>query len=347
MTKKRITNKKVVSNSVKQERLVKRLTEDFTEEELNYSIEFCWLDFMWQQQTKGNAKATIDYYNRFYKKFSSFIESLNTTTKDTPVAIMTKMNEIQLLFVRSLGDVGIQTINNNLRAYRSFGNFCENQGYIEGFTCPIKEVEPPVKQVYTDNELKKLLVKPSINIYSEYRNYVIISLILSTGARCNTIINIKLSDVDLEGNTIIFNTTKAHKTCRIPLNTNIVRILKEYINYWGEVSKDGYLFFNEYGEQLTRSGIGTAIKRYNLNRGIDKTSMHLFRHTFAKKWLEDGGDIFTLQKILTHSDLTMVRRYANIYDTDLVAAVNQHNPLSQIKTVNGQRITTIRKQLSA
>lgn len=348
MSKTKITNRKAESDSVKKQRLDKRLTEDFTNEELNYPIDFCWGDFMWQQQTKGNSKATIDYYNRFYTKFCKFTtEYLNANTKEIPIATLTKMSEIQLLFVRTMGDVNQQTINNYLRAYRSFGNFCESKGYIDGFKCPIKEVEPQIKQVYTDSELKKLLVKPSINKYSDYRNYVIINLILSTGARCNTIINIKLSDVDLEDRVIIFNTTKAHKTCRIPLNIDIVRVLKEYINYWGDCSKSGYLFFNEFGEQLTRSGIGTAIKRYNRSRNVEKTSLHLFRHTFAKKWLQNGGDIFTLQKILTHSELTMVKRYANIYDSDLVTAVNEYNALTQIKTVSGQRITTLRKQLSA
>lgn len=346
-----MAKKKVVLNknnkesvSVKKQRLEKRLTEDFTIKELQYSIEFCWGDFMWQQKTKGSAKATIDYYNRFYKKFCSFLNDvLETTAKEQPIATLTKMSEIQLLFVRSMGDVNIQTVNNYLRAYRSFGNFCEKQGYIDGFKCPIKEVEPPIKQVYTDSEIKKLLVKPNIEKYSDYRNYVIINLILSSGARCNTIINIKLNDVDLEERTIVFNTTKAHKTARIPLNTSITRILKEYIHFYGKYSKDGYLFFNEYGEQLTRSGIGTSIKRYNRKRGVEKTSLHLFRHTFAKMWLQDGGDIFTLQKVLTHSELSMVKRYANIYDSDLITAVNEHCALNQIKAVRGQRVTTQRR----
>lgn len=350
MARSKIKSSKLMMENAtaKKERLEKRLTEDFTKEELNYTVDFCWSDFMWQQETKGSAKATLDYYGRFYIKFCKFIrEWLNTTEKEMPIVTLTKMNEIQLLFVKSMGEVGQQTINNYLRAYRSFGNFCEKQGYIDGFKCPIKEVEPQIKQVYTDGELKKLLVKPNINQLNEYRNWVIINLILSTGARCNTIINIKLNDVNLEERSIIFNTTKAHKTCRIPLNITITRILNEYIYYYGECSKQGYLFFNECGEQITRSGLGTAIQRYNRKRGVEKTSLHLFRHTFAKKWLQDGGDIFTLQKVLTHSELTMVKRYANIYDSDIITAVNEHCALNQIKAVGGQRITTIRKQLSA
>ena len=61
-----------------------------------------------------------------------------------------------------------------------------------------------------------------------------------------------------------------------------------------------------------------SIARYNTRRGVRKTSIHLFRHTFARKYLIDcGGDAFTLQKLLGHSTLAMTKHYCAIYDADL------------------------------
>ncbi|MFW6015547.1 MAG: tyrosine-type recombinase/integrase [bacterium] len=61
------------------------------------------------------------------------------------------------------------------------------------------------------------------------------------------------------------------------------KVLQEYLLYRkGEA--DDYLFPTENSTNLKRSGLQSAIKRYNLSRGVNKTSMHLFRHTFAKKW---------------------------------------------------------------
>ncbi len=337
-----LNQKNVKTLEEKRIQLDYELTE-FTEEDYEYTIKYVFNEFIYSQEERGNSQATIDYYKRFYAKFKNFLQ-LIPDAEENPIAIIVKM-PLQNLFVKSMGDVSIQTINNYLRAYRSFGNFAEERGYIQGFKCPIKEVEPKIKQVYSDAEIKKLLVKPKVDKYAKYRNYVIINLILSTGARSNTILNIKFEDIDLEEKTIFFNTTKAHKTVCIPLDNEITKILKEYIYLWKHASKKGYLFFNEFGEKLTRGGLTKAIATYNKSCGVDKTSIHLFRHTFAKKWIQSGKDIFSLKKILTHSELQMVERYSNIYSDDLRSAVNQNSILSQHKTNRGKTVST-RKRIS-
>ena len=70
---------------------------------------------------------------------------------------------------------------------------------------------------------------------------------------------------------------------------------------------------------------------------MTKTSVHLFRHTFAKKWILNGGDSFRLQKILGHSTMRMVREYVNMFSNDLKKDFNDYNPLEQFK-VNKKHI---------
>ena len=341
-----LNQRKNITLEEKQQQIANNLT-DFTEEDYQFTVNYVFLEFLVHQEEKGNSQATIDYYKRFYKKFSSFLSSIESDVKETPIAILTKISGLQLWFTKSMGDVNIQTVNNYLRAYRAFGKYAEEVGYISGFKCPIKEVEPQIKQVYTDKEISRLLVKPKINNFTEYRNYVIINLILSTGARSNTILNIKIKDVDLEEKTIIFNTTKAHKTISIPLDNDVVKVLKEYLNIYGDYSNKDYLFFNEYGEQLTRGGLSKAIANYNTKRDVKKTSIHLFRRTFAKKWIQNGKDIFSLKKILTHSELAMVERYSNIYSNDLRESVNKDSILSQHRAKCGETISTKRKKITS
>jgi integrase/recombinase XerD len=86
------------------------------------------------------------------------------------------------------------------------------------------------------------------------------------------------------------------------------------------------------GGQLTETGLRCSIERYNVRRGVEKTSIHLFRHTFARKYLIDcGGDVFTLQKLLGHSTLEMTRQYCNIFDADITRNYDNLSPLAQIK----------------
>lgn len=323
------------------------------------SITYAYHKFKLEQEAKGNSPKTIEFYDRFFKSFSEFYNvkynyhtgkhDIDNHTTDTDSIRVIENTELVNRYIASLKSTGVnqQTINAYLRGYRAFGNYCLREGVIEVFKCHIKELEPPAKQVYTQSELKKLTAKPSIENFEEYRNFTIISLILATGARSNTIINLKIEDCDLEEGYITFNTTKAHKVVRIGLERKIKHDLAEYIVRWRRVDAEGqqipttdYLFCNTFGEQLTRGGLSTAIRRYNNRRGVDKTSIHLLRHTYAKNWITSGGDLISLAKVLTHSDLEMVKRYSNLYGEDVKAEIEQHSTLSQLRRASGQTIKT-------
>lgn len=314
------------------------------------TIETVWLRFNMYQLSNGNSKATVDFYKRFYKKLEAFCESTfgeNGGIKNCPINML-KDDVIRYAFIRSLGDVNIQTVNSYLRGYRALGNFAVKEGYLDSFRCPIKEVAPEVKEVYTETDLKKLLVKPPVEDFEVFRTFTIINLLLSTGARTNTIINLRIKDVDLDEGYINFNTTKAHKVVRIGLHKRALLSLREYIHYWrsgGDTEETDFLFCNIYGEPLTRHGLYKAIERYNKTHGVDKTGIHLFRHTFAKMWITDGGDIISLAQVLTHSELDMVKRYANLYGTDIKEKIVEHSPLSQIRTNSGDTLKTQKKKL--
>ncbi|MEC2351583.1 tyrosine-type recombinase/integrase [Bacillus toyonensis] len=54
------------------------------------------------------------------------------------------------------------------------------------------------------------------------------------------------------------------------------------------------------------------------------------RHTFAKYYLLNYGDLMTLQKILGHSSIEMVRNYINMTSKDIVAQHNKHSPINNL-----------------
>ena len=81
-----------------------------------------------------------------------------------------------------------------------------------------------------------------------------------------------------------------------------------------------------------------SIADYNTRRGVGKTSIHLFRHTFARKYLVDcGGNAFALQRLLGHATLDMTKHYCEIYDTDLTKNFDKYSPLAQMKA-GGEKI---------
>ena len=110
-----------------------------------------------------------------------------------------------------------------------------------------------------------------------------VNFLLSTGVRQNSLINIKIRDVDFDNSVVYVNTTKNRKPLIIPLNEDIIKILKEYLQYRGG-GIDDWLFCSVYGKQLTRSSNYHALWDYCHERGLEQTGVHRFRHTFAKKW---------------------------------------------------------------
>ena len=347
MARKKITTKQNEQRKEHAKRSSERLLNGETLSDIPMS--YAKNKFLLDRMDKGNSKATIDFYKRFFIKYDRFLEAAGLNA-DCSVSYL-NVEGMRQAFIASLGDVNQQTINSYLRGYRAFGNYCLESGLIDSFSCQVKEVEPPIKQVYTEKEIKRLLVKPDINYFQGFRNYAIICLLLTTGARANSIINIKIEDVDLDEGYISLNTTKAHKTARIGLNRKCKAVLAEYILRWrnsndseNDIEDSDYLFCNEYGEQLTRGGLSSAIASYNRAHGVEKTSLHLFRHTFAKNWITSGGDIISLSKVLTHSELDMVKRYSNLYGQDVKEEVEEHSILSNIKTNSGETIQTKQKK---
>ena len=82
-------------------------------------------------------------------------------------------------------------------------------------------------------------------------------------------------------------------------------------------NEDDYLFCNKKGLRADKRTVQQQIADFNLGRGVQRTSCHSFRHTFARMYLVNGGDAFRLQKILGHSDLTMTKKYVALFAQDL------------------------------
>lgn len=225
---------------------------------------------------------------------------------------------------------------NSIRSYtitlKAFFSWC-NANSVTSLNITLYRGEENIKETYSDTELRILLKKPNMNncSFSEYRSWAIENFLVNSGSRAATIRNIKLCDLDLNNGLIYARHTKNKRALVIPLCSELVCVLREYLQIRGGEQQD-YLFCNESGEQLTENALRCSIAKYNRRRGINKTSIHLFRHTFARKYLVDcGGDAFTLQRLLGHSTLDMTKHYCAIFDADISKNYDNFSPLSQIR----------------
>ena len=296
------------------------------------TIEETFSDFIISKKTKGLAEKTLQSYQSQFQAVARHIDV------KMDIAMLQKADLDAMIISMRDASLSPNSINSYTRTLKSFFSWCNEQG-ITRLNIPLYKAEETVKETYSDAELAALLKKPDIRkaTFAEYRDWVIINFLLNCGSRAATVRAIQIRDVDLDGGMVFYRHTKNRKAQVIPLCSAMVAILREYLRHRGGEAAD-YLFCTETGSQLTENGLRQSIARYNTRRGVQKTSIHLFRHTFARKYLIDcGGDAFTLQKLLGHSTLAMTKHYCAIFDADLTKNYDNFSPLAQLKS-NSTRI---------
>jgi len=157
-----------------------------------------------------------------------------------------------------------------------------------------------------------------------------------------TALAVKIKDLDFENQLILLTTTKNKRQQIVPMSGQLSSILQEYLLY-RKGEPDDYLFCSTHGSQLTRDGATTVLYRYNKKRGVEKTSAHAYRHTFAKYWILDHGDSFRLQKLLGHRSMEMVRNYVEMFNDDLKRDYNSFNPLDNFAKARNKEVIKMKK----
>lgn len=85
---------------------------------------------------------------------------------------------------------------------------------------------------------------------------------------------------------------------------------------------------NAYGDDFTADAFRRRLNRLKKKLNIPKLPPHIFRHTFARNYILNGGDVFTLQKILDHADIQTTRKYIQM---DSEHSRLQHNKFSPVR----------------
>ncbi|KLU67546.1 tyrosine recombinase XerD [Desulfosporosinus acididurans] len=278
---------------------------------------------------KNLSKATLKNYRKNYEYFEKFygserlLSEINDNTIRDYIIFLKENFQLQ----------SIESVNTCLRYLRAMVNYWIELGYVKRVKIRMLKGDVKIKDAYTDDELKILLKKPNIKkcSFPEYRTWVVINFFVGTGCRVRTLVNIKIQDIDLDNAVIKYSVTKNRKHQIVPISKTLIKILDEYLKYRKGTQED-YAFCSETGTKLLETSVSHSVAKYNRKRGVSKTSVHLFRHTFAKGWILAGGDIFRLQKILGHSSIEIVKEYVNMFTDDLKQNFDQYNPLEKVTT---------------
>ncbi len=150
----------------------------------------------------------------------------------------------------------------------------------------------------------------------DYRNKAMLELMYSSGLRVSELINLELSDIDLNNNYVrCFG--KGSKERIVPVGEYSSKYLSIYINEYRDSMKKGYytekIFLNNHGREMTRQGFFKIIKKIAKDKDINKNiTPHMLRHSFATHLLNNGADLRTIQEMLGHSSISTTQIYTNV-----------------------------------
>lgn len=292
----------------------------------NLAVSKTFENFIKKCSIRNLSPETLKTYKIHYHVFECFIggqTEIKNLTTDT-------IGEF-ILYLKENYECNDITINSYLRTIRAFLYYAMETGYLTEFKIHIQKVTKKIKETYNEQELKLLLKKPNVKTceFGEYRIWAFSNYLLATGNRISSVLNVKIEDLDFDNSLISVNKVKNRKAYIIPMSKSLTETLQEYLQYRSGQPSD-YLFCTVTGAKASIKSFQDALARYNKSRGVLKTSAHLYRHTFAKQWILNGGDIFRLQKMLGHSDLTVVKEYVQMFGNDLSIDFDKFNPLDKL-----------------
>jgi len=236
------------------------------------------------------------------------------------------------------------TVNCYLRSLRAFFSWLLSEGIItENPFARVKIPKAPKKVIatFSDDQIRRLLGVINVKKPEGYRDYCIIMTLLDTAMRVTELCNIRLSDLQLEDG-VIKVWGKGNKQRLVPIGKQVQRCLWRYISrYRPELANDrsDFLFVTRDGRPLTKDRIDKIVRAYGKKADVVgvRCSPHTFRHSAAVRFLRNGGDVFSLQRMLGHDSLEMTRRYCELADIDVKRAHIAASPVDNLAIAAGLR----------
>jgi len=286
-----------------------------------------WFEaFLLDRKSSGLSKHTLKFYRIEVGAFLEFCRSSGV------VRFSELTSDFLRQFLLHLENRGRNPggVHAGYRAVKTFMFWYEAEAEPEGWKNPIRKVKPPFLAVtpLEPVDLKvvsKLIAACPGESVRDCRDRALFYFLLDTGARAFEVCALDIEDVDLVLGSCVIRSGKGRKTRQIVIGKKSRRALRTYLKR--RLDSDPALWLNNQGERLSYFGLNRILKSRAVLAGVPKPGLHDFRRAFALNCLRAGMDVYTLQKLMGHSDLQVLRRYLAQTDSDLLEAHGRASPV--------------------
>ncbi len=237
---------------------------------------------------------------------------------------------IRAFFV-SLGKRGLAdtTVHLHARAVKTLCGWLLAEGMITNN--PMERVSMPrldkkILPAFSPDDVRKLLAA-----CHSPRDTAIVLCLLDSGCRASEFVALDVGDVDMRTGAVHVGQGKGRKDRVTFLGAKARRALLKYLATRKDARPEDPLWVSETtGERLTQNGLALLLRRLGKRAGVKDCSPHTFRRSFALWSLRAGMDVYSLQRLMGHSDLTVLQEYLALAQGDLEGAHRQHGAVDNM-----------------
>lgn len=291
-------------------------TDDQTHVQGTISNLLDWCEgFLLDRRAQQLSDGTIQFYRKKLKKFLAWCHVQNIT--DIEQITSDKIRSFLVWLDQDHNRGGILAFIKTLRA---FFNWHELE---TDHPSPMKRIKTPANttsplEPADIDAIRRMISK------SDTRDKAIMLTLLDTGMRANELLSLDVADVNIITGFVYIRYGKGNKHRTVYVGRRTRQTLRKYIKH------DGALFQAKDGGRLSYTGLRMIIQRRAKDARVKPPTIHSFRRLFALSMLRAGVDIYSLQLLMGHADLQVLRRYLKQTEQDTWAAHVKGSPVDKL-----------------
>lgn len=275
-------------------------------------------EFLLAKSLEGVSERTIESYKYSIEKLLKAYS--NPTVSDIRTWLMSL----------NVSDTSRSTYIKNCKTFYAWA---VNEGLIDSNNNPMDNIKKPKTNDYHFFVLDETDIKNLVNtVKKSPRNLSMILFLLDTGIRCGEMCNLELLDLNIPNGSALIRNGKGGTVRVVYFSQTTARALTRYLNVRSDSIDNAVVLSYLTRERMTPCGVRQMLQRAGTRAGIDpskRCSPHTLRHTFSSQYILNGGDSYSLSKLLGHSSIKMSERYVNLNSKNIETIYRQHSPVQK------------------
>jgi site-specific recombinase XerD len=284
--------------------------------------------FLIDCQSRNLSSGTLRFYTQKLEPLSRFLEELGVATSKDITAAHMRAWSVALQDSHTAGGC-----HSFYRAAKVWLRWLYNEQMLD---------ENPMARVRAPKVAEEVLEPVSIDAVRAMtevcdgksvmgrRDRCILFGLMDSGCRASELLDLNCGDFNAESGALVVRSGKGRKVRTVFLGAISRRELGKYLKMRKNTAPDSPLFASRYGKRIAYQSLRSIVKRLAKRANVEAPSLHSFRRAFALNCLRNGVDLISLQRLLGHSDLSVIKRYLAQTDSDLQAAHKKGGPVDRL-----------------